>query len=105
MGIGSQVCCGSDSGAACVTNGVLSVILGLVALFNLCGAFVGAGPFLPVGSAVEPACTHPLTDLPDGWIVLPQGVFDSVPGGYHDAVSGAFVEFDAFLSRAAWQKI
>jgi hypothetical protein len=47
--------------------------------------------------AADQRCTQPLSGVPDQWLYLPAQVVDSAWGGYHDALSGAFVGFDGIL--------
>jgi hypothetical protein len=46
------------------------------------------------GHLPEPACKVPIVSPPEGWLLIPGEVVDSLPGAYHDAVSGAYVVFD-----------
>lgn len=65
------------------------ITVGSILLAGLC--FAGS---IDHTDAPRQSCDHPLSELPSGWIHIPQRTVDTWTGAFHDSVSGAFVSFD-----------
>jgi hypothetical protein len=68
---------------------------------NLCTSFCRSQAVLFIQIAMQVGGTTPLTAVSDplaplaeGWIYIEKERFDTVPGAYHDRVSGAFVNLE-----------
>jgi hypothetical protein len=54
---------------------------------------------LMMSAIVAPSFAGPIGNLPSGWVYLQRTQIDSMRGLYHDAISGALVQFDIGPAR------